>query len=504
MPFAILLQYLRQTFFLSLGVCFFSALLGITQALFIVFFDFKGKKFLEWALILPFLFPPYILAYLYTDFFEYAGIFQSFLRELFGWQSKADYWFPQIRGMGGAIFVLTLSFYPYLYLIVRNAMLQQSATLLQAGQLLGYNFWQNFYRLILPTIKKSIFLGIIVVLIHCLHDFGVVEYFSVYTLSLGIFDLWLNRGDLPSAAILSSVLMFFFLFVVLLENKMNIKTQKIEAHHIYSGKKKECLPYLSYIIGGIYFLPVFFGFLFPIGILLFYAFSNYSSLLEVDFWMALLNSLKVATLATMMTICISFLLAYNTQKIENKKVASLASITILSYALPGTVLSIGFILLTTQLDQWLNLLWGNFFGTSLGLVFSGSLTALIFAYGIKFCALSQSIFGESLAGVTPSLDASGRNLGHYNFRILKNIYLPILNKEIIVVSLILFIEIIRELPLTLILRPIGFDTLAIYLYQFASDEMIEKTAIASLFIVAISAIPIGIICYSLKKDRDPI
>ena len=172
--------------------------------------------------------------------------------------------------------------------------------------------------------------------------------------------------------------------------------------------------------------------------------------------------------------------------------------------MPGTVLSIGFILLTTQLDQWLNLLWGNFFGTSLGLVFSGSLTALIFAYGIKFCALSQSIFGESLAGVTPSLDASGRNLGHYNFRILKNIYLPILNKEIIVVSLILFIEIIRELPLTLILRPIGFDTLAIYLYQFASDEMIEKTAIASLFIVAISAIPIGIICYSLKKDRDPI
>ena len=146
---------------------------------------------------LPLGFPPYILAYLLQIFLN-SWNFQSFLREFFGWQSKADYWFPQIRGMGGAIFVLTLSFYPYLYLIVRNAMLQQSATLLQAGQLLGYNFWQNFYRLILPVSKKSIFLGLIVILIHCLHDFGAVEHFSVYTLSLGIFDLWLNRGNLPS------------------------------------------------------------------------------------------------------------------------------------------------------------------------------------------------------------------------------------------------------------------------------------------------------------------
>ena len=402
LPFAILLQYLRQTFFLSLGVCFFSALLGITQALFVVFFDFKGKKFLEWALILPFLFPPYILAYLYTDFFEYAGIFQSFLREFFGWQSKADYWFPQIRGMGGAIFVLTLSFYPYLYLIVRNAMLQQSATLLQAGQLLGYNFWQNFYRLILPVSKKSIFLGLIVILIHCLHDFGAVEHFSVYTLSLGIFDLWLNRGNLPSAAILSSVVMFFFLFVVLLENKINPKTQKIEANNLYTGKKKEFSLYLSYLVGVTCFLPIFFGFLLPIGILLFYAFSNYSSLLERDFWIALLNSFKIATLATLVTLCISFLLAYFRRKIENKKIDALANVTILSYALPGTVLSIGFILLSSQLDQWLNLFWASFFGSNVGLVFSGSLIMLIFAYSVKFCTLSQSIFGESLTGITYS------------------------------------------------------------------------------------------------------
>ncbi len=501
LPFAIFLHYLKQTLFLCLGVCFFSALLGIAQALFVVFFDFKGKKFLEWALVLPFLFPPYILAYLYTDFFEYSGIFQSFLRELFGWQSKADYWFPQIRGIGGAIFVLTLSFYPYLYLIVRSAMLKQSAVLLQAGQLLGYNFWQNFYRLILPIVKKSIFLGLIVILIHCLHDFGAVEHFSVYTLSLGIFDLWLNRGNLPSAAILSSMLMVFFLFVVLLENKINPKNKKIEADNLYTGKKKEFPPYLDYIIVSICFLPVFFGFLFPVGILLFYAFSNYSSLLEIDFWVALLNTLKVATLATLITLCISFLLAYNAQKIENKKVDSLTTATVLSYALPGTVLSIGFILLNHQLDQWLNLLWGSFFGNNIGLVFSGSLITLIFAYAIKFCALSQSIFGESLTGITPSLDASGRNLGYRNFRILKNIYLPILNKEIVTVFLILFVEIVRELPLTLILRPIGFDTLAIYLYQFASDEMIEKTAVASLFILAISAIPVVLIGYSIKKNK---
>ena len=309
--------------------------------------------------------------------------------------------------------------------------------------------------MILPVVKKSIFLGLIVILVHCLHDFGAVEHFSIYTLSLGIFDLWLNRGDLPSATTLSSVLMFVFLFVVLLENKINPKTQKIETNNLYTGNKKEFSPCLSYVVGGICFLPVFFGFLLPIGILLFYAFSNYSSLLETDFWIALLNSFKIATLAAFITLCISFLLAYFRRKIENKNIDSLATITILSYALPGTVLSIGFILLTRQLDQWLNLLWGGVFGNSVGLVFSGSLVILIFAYSVKFCALSQSIFGESLTGITPSLDASGRNLGYRNFRILKNIYLPILNKEIITIFLILFVEIVRELPLTLILRPIG-------------------------------------------------
>ena len=167
--------------------------------------------------------------------------------------------------------------------------------------------------------------------------------------------------------------------------------------------------------------------------------------------------------------------------------------------MPGTVLSIGFILLSSQLDQWLNLFWASFFGSNVGLVFSGSLIMLIFAYSVKFCTLSQSIFGESLTGITYSLDASGRNLGYRNFRILKNIYLPILNKEIVIIFLILFVEIIRELPLTLILRPIGFDTLSTYLYQFASDEMIEKTAIASLFILAMSIIPVGGVCYSIKK-----
>lgn len=497
-PLTIVWEYLKQTFWLCLGVSFFTNVLGITFSILIVFFEFKGKKILEWALILPFMFPAYILAYIYTDFFEYSGFLQTFLREIFGWQSKADYWFPEIRGMGGAIFTLSICFYPYIYIITRSAFYNQSTAIIQTGQLLGKNFIQTLLLLILPLTKKSIFLGLIIVVVHCIQDFGTVEYFSVYTISLGIYDLWLNRGDFATASLLSSILMLGIFSLVLMETKLTPKTKNIENQYLYLGQLKQFTPFVSYLLGIFCFIPVILGFLLPSTILIFYTIQNYTILQKLFFWQIAFNSIKVAFLATSITLFLSFIVTYIWQKL-NRSFDFVCKSTILGYSLPSTVLAIGIILATTSLDYFINNIWKYFFDYQLGLLFSGSILILILAYTIKFFVIPQSIFVNSIELVTPSIDASGRNLGYYNFRIVKNIYLPIMNKGTISAALILFVEIIKELPISLILRPVGFENLATYLYQFASDEMIEKAAAVALFIILIGSIPLILLCLSLIK-----
>ena len=492
----ILWEYIKQTFWLCLAVSFFSLLLGIFSSLLVTFFEFKGRKFLEWALILPFMFPAYILAYFYTDFFEYSGFLQEFLRKLFSWQTKADYWFPEIRGMGGAIFTLTLALYPYVYIITRNNFSTYSETILQSGQLLGKSFWQNLFSLILPLSKKSIFLSFIIIIVHCLQDFGTVEYFSIYTFSLGIYDLWLNRGNFTGATALASILMLGVLFLVLLENKIAPQNYNINHKHIYQGRRIKLGAFQSSLAVIFCSSLIIIGFILPASLVIYYSFLNYTTFTQVLFWQALFSSLQLAILATFFIIALSFILAYMRQRANATYCNIVFKTTILGYALPGTVLAIGIVLVTTKLDIWLN----NFFPNSqLGLLFSASIITIIFAYLARFFVIPQSIFGNSMLLVTPSLDGSGRNLGYANFRILKNIYLPIINKGVLSAFLILFVEIIKELPLTLILRPLEFETLATLLYQFASDEMVEKAAVIALAIVLISSLPVLFICLTIRK-----
>lgn len=498
---AIFFVYLQQSLLLGVGVCLLALFLGLSSAIFVTLFEFPGRRILEWVLILPFVLPSYILAYIYTDFLEYAGFLQTLLRTLFGWESKADYWFPEIRSLGGAIFILGFSLYPYLYLVIRKSLASQSETILQSGQLLGYNLLQNIFVLVIPLSKKSIFLGLLVVLIHTIHDFGVVEYFSVYTFSLGIYDLWFQQGNFIAASYLASLIILAIFLLVLLDSYFNVSEQGLTNSNFYQRKKIKPKLWLSYLIFFFCFFIVFIGFFLPAGILFYYAISYHQSLWELEFWSAVWNSIQVGVVTVICVLVFSSLFVYLLQRIQSKswKLASIT--TILSYALPSTIFSIGMVLFAKYFDLSINFLSEGIFGKNLGLVLGGSFFILVVAYSIKFFGVAQSILGESMLLITPSLDASGRSLGYYNIRILKNIYLPIAHKGVLTAGIILFVDIIRELPLTLILRPVGWNSLAIHIYQYASDEMLEKTAVSALFILLISFIPTAIFCYNISRQK---
>ena len=496
----IFFEYFKQTVLLGLGVCFLSLFFSLTSAIFVTFFDFPFRKTLEWALIFPFVLPSYLLAYIYTDFFEYAGFFQTFLRQLFSWESKADYWFPEIRSLTGAIFVLSLSLYPYLYLVVRKAFQNQSQTILQSGRLLGYGFWKNIFSLLLPLSKKSIFLGIVIVFTHTINDFGVVEYFSVYTFSLGIYDLWFQRGDFLAASYLATMMIGLLFFLVLLDSHLHLSVKKISEYVYYhkriKPKKKYAILFFLFC-----FSLVFLGTLFPAATLIYNSFLNYSALFNAYFWKIVGNSIFLATITALIILLCSFFIVYLYQRLKENNFSFFMATTILGYALPGTVLSIGIVLFASYFNNTINEIWFFFFSERLGLVLGGGISILIFAYSIKFFAVAQSILGESFLLITPSLDSSGRTLGYYNIRILKNIYLPIAKKGFWTAFIILFVDIIRELPLTLILRPPAFDTLASYLYQYASDEAFEKASLGALFILLISSLPIILISSSFREKK---
>ena len=492
--------YLVETLLLGFGVCTLCLLIALMSAIFVSFFSFPARKILEWALILPFIIPTYILAYTYTDFLEFSGFLQTALRSFFNWQNKSDYWFFEIRSLQGAIFILSFSLYPYLYLLLRKALATQPENILQAGQLLGKNFFHNIFYLLIPLIKKNLFLGLLIIFVHTIQDFGVVEYFAVYTFSLGIYDLWFQRGNFAAASLLASLVACFIFALVLLDSYLNKNVKRTTNYNFYQRKRIRPSSFVAWSMFAFCFLIIFLGFLLPTGILIYYAILNYQTLQELEFWIALKNSLQVSFLAIIFILLFSFLFVYFLQRIQQKFWNTITNSTILNYALPSTILAVGIVFLAQYANSMINFFSDKFFSQNLGLVFGG-LFLLVLAYFFKFFSLSQSVLGESMFLITPSLDSSGRNLGYYSIKIIKNIYFPIARKGFFLTMIILFVDIMRELPLTLILRPVSWNSLSTYIYRFSSLEMLEKTAIPALVLVFIGLVPAAIFSYQINKQK---
>jgi iron(III) transport system permease protein len=494
--------YITTTLLLMIGVGLGTLIIGVGTAWLVSMCLFPGKRIFEWALLLPMAMPAYVIAYLYTDILEYAGPVQVFLRDIFDWTSKRDYWFPEIRSLGGAISMMTLVLYPYVYLLSRAAFMEQSICVLEASRVLGRGPVRSFFSVALPLARPAIIIGLSLVLMETLNDFGTVDFFAVSTFTLGIYDVWLNMNNVAGAAQLANVLLVFVVVLVLAER---FARRKKRFHH--TTTKYKALP--GYRLEGrtralamvACALPVIFGFLLPAGILVGYAFIHFETAMNADFLSYAFNSFSLSALAAVLAVAIGIFMAYGVRLRNERLLKVMVRLASLGYAIPGAVLAVGILVTLGALDNGIDSFMRRTFDISTGLLFSGTIAAVTFGYLVRFLALSFGSVEASLAKVTPSMDGAARSLGHGAFGALRRVHLPMIRGSILMASMMVFVDCMKELPLTIILRPFNFHTLATFVHQYASDEQLGEASLAALSIVGFGILPVIVLSLAITRSR---
>ncbi|GAA0789142.1 ABC transporter permease [Marinobacterium sediminicola] len=495
--------YVKTTLLLLAGVGSLSVIIGVGTAWLVTMCNFPGRRIFEWALLLPFAMPAYLIAYLYTDLLEYAGPVQSFLRELFGWQTAQDYWFPEIRSLGGAISMLTLVLYPYVYLLSRASFLEQSMSIRDASRIFGCSPMQSFYRVSLPVARPAVAVGLSLVSMETLNDFGTVDYFAVKSLSAGIYDAWLNMGNLGAAAQIATLMLVFVIMLISLERIARSRQKQFNASDRFRSIDRYSLsPVRSALATLACALPVLLGFLIPFMVLGNYALPRLDQFTEADFLAHASHSFTLSALAALLTVAVAVILAYSKRLYPGFKSLALATrLSSLGYALPGAVLAIGVIIPLAAFDNSIDAFMREHFGFGTGLLLSGTPFAIVFAYCVRFLAVSSGSVESSLAKVTPSMDMASRSLGMNPLQTLRKVHLPLIRGGLLTALLVVFVDGMKELPATLILRPFNYDTLATYVYQYASDEMLETSALAALLIVLVGIVPVILLSRTITSTR---
>lgn len=498
----VLFGYVERTLILIAGLGFGTFILGTGTAWLVTMCRFPGRGIFNWALVLPLAVPTYILAFVFTDQLEYAGNLQVALREIFGWRNRQDYWFPEIRSMGGAITVMTLVLYPYVYLLARAAFLEQSVCVLEVSRTLGKNAWQCFWQVALPLARPAIVVGMTLAMMEALNDFGTVDFFGVKTFTAGIYDVWLNMDNISGAAQLASVLMIFVVVLVVLE-RMARRGQRY--HH--TSTKVQALP--SYQLRGwraglaVAFcaLPILLGFVLPASVLTSYAIVFFEVTLKADYLTITLNSILLSASAAVAAVAIGLVLAYGLRMGEGPLPRAAVRFASIGYAVPGAVLAIGVIVPMAALDNTIDHFSERVFGISTGLLLSGTVVAILYGYLTRFLALSFGTVEAGLGKVSRNMDGAARTLGASPLRAMSRIHFPLIRTSLLTAGLLVFVDCMKELPITIILRPFGYDTLATFVFQYASDELFEESALGALTIVAAGLIPVIILALTSLRTR---
>ncbi|WP_051559814.1 ABC transporter permease [Marinobacterium jannaschii] len=494
--------YISSTLMLITGVGVLAISMGVLSAWLVTMCSFPGKRIFEWALMLPFAVPAYVIAYVYTDLLEYSGPVQIFLRELFGWSSARDYWFPDIRTLGGATLMLALVLYPYIYLLVRASFLEQSNSLRDASRLLGCTPTTSFFRISLPIARPAIAVGLALVSMETINDFGTVDYFAVKTMSAGIYDTWLNMGNLGGSAQIASLTMMFVVLLIVLERFARRRQKQFHASDRYKAIETFQLSGIKgWVATLLCAMPVLLGFLIPVSLLATYASRHLDQLWTEDFLTYASHSFYLSATAALVTILIALLLAYSKRLHQRRSLTAASNFSSLGYAMPGAVLAVGVVIPLAAFDNSVDSFLRAHFDISSGLLLSGTSFAIVFAYSVRFLAVSTGAIESSLNKVTPSMDMASRSLGLTPLQTLIKVHLPLIRGGILSAALVVFVDCMKELPATLILRPFNYDTLATYVYQFASDEMLEESALAALLIVAVGIIPVILLTRTISSTR---
>ncbi len=495
----VLPTYTYNTVILVVGVLSLTFVLGVPCAWLMAMCRLPSEKILQWALVLPLAMPGYIIGYIYTDWFDFAGPVQLFLRELMGWEG-GDYWFPDLRTLSGAITILALVLYPYVYLMCRAAFMEQNVTLLQSARLLKCSPWQSFRRISLPLARPSIAVGLSLVAMEAIGDFGTVNYFAVNTLTTAVYDTWLGYSNLNVAAKISAIILLVIVLLISTE-RYSRRRQKLyqttyssheDARYILKGWKK----YLALIwCWGIVLL----AFVLPLMQLIIYSYHYFIQSWTAEFQHYALNSLKVSLMAAIIAVVIALIMNFNVRVQASRSNIMYSRMGALGYAVPGTVLAIGVMTPVLMADHWINDIADMMELGRPGLVLSGSVFALVFAMVVRFLAVALGAIESGLGKVSPSLDMASRTMGCSSINMLKRVHLPIIRRSILVAGLLVFIESMKELNAALLLRPFNFETLATYVYNFASDEQLELAAMPALLLVLVGLVPLIVINRSLEQ-----
>ena len=488
--------YLYNTFILMLGVGFTTFFIGVSLAWLICKYDFFMRNVIEWALLLPLALPSYIVAYCYTDFFEYSGFLQTSIRELFNFNSPNDYFFPEIRSLGGAIFVISFVLYPYIYLITKVAFKSTPSSLFELAELNGKN---QFYYVALPLAKPAIIAGLSLVLMETVSDFGTVDFFAVETITLGIFNLWLGMNNLAGASQLA-LIGFFFIMILLAFELSARKKQKFNDTKIrgYNGLNQKIPIHQNIFIFFICVIPIIFGFIIPVLILLENSISYFDIQNLHNLILITKNSFFISFVATVIIILTTILLTIGLKFQGFKGLSFLSTIAGIGYAFPGVILALGSLFFVSSLETSINALL-LFLDINQNLVLIGSFYILIFTYVCRFNAVAFGAINSGINRLPPNMVEASLTLGNSFWYSLKKVLFPIIKPSILTAAILTFVDIVKELPITLLLRPLNFETLATYVYQFASDEMLGRASAAALIIVLIGLIPILFINNLMSK-----
>ncbi len=484
-----LAAYAWNTALLLLAVAWGVVSMGVLSAWLVTAYRFPGRDVLEWALMLPLAMPAYVMAYAYTDWLQFTGPVQSLLRDLTGWGAR-EYWFPEIRSLFGAAVMLSFALYPYVYLIARTAFHEMPRSAIEAARLAGHGPWGAFFRVAVPLARPAIAAGASLALMETLADFGTVSYFAVEVFTLGIFKAWFSMGDVVAAAQLSSCLLGFVILVLALERASRGRA----AYHSVAPRKPTPAHSLSGAPAAFALVacaaPVLFGFVLPSVLLATLAWDEKAAYLGARFVALVANSFSVAGLTALIAVVFGALMAYAVRLTRSRWVGAANRVAALGYAVPGAVVAVGILVPLGRLDNLLAEAIETTFNVKTGLLLTGTLAALIYAYLVRLLAVALQTTEAGLAKITPSMDHAARSLGASAGATLARVHVPLLAGSLATAALLVFVDVLKELPATFALRPFNFDTLAIEAYNLAKDERLAEAAVPAIVIVAVGLLPV--------------
>ena len=495
----VLLKYIVNTLLLMIGVSISVLILGVGAAWLVSRYEFTGRKLYDWLLMLPAACPAYLVAYAYTDFFEYAGPVQNILRTFFGWQNAQQYWFPEIRSLGGAIFVMSFVLYPYVYILARTSFLKSPSSFYEVAKLYNKN---TFFSVGLPLARPAIIAGLALVCMEVISDFGTVEFFTVETLTLGIFNVWLGMNNLVAASQIAIVAFIFVIALLFIEIKSRASKKYSDSTQRQTNQNKIQLPKFKSLICAIFcMVPVFLGFILPILLLFSHSLKTSYHQDWIKLSRVVLDTLMIAGIGSISIIIISSLtaiIAFYKGKSFLNKFTDLAST---GYAFPGTMLAIGILVFIGLIDNFYSVIASGIFGNFNSGVLSGTILVLILAYVVRFQAVGYGSIRSGVTQIPNNLIDASYMMGKPFNEIIRKVVFPLIRTSIIAGGLLAFVDIMKELPMTLLLRPFNFETLATYTYQFAHDELIEQASLPALLIILAGLIPVIIMNKYLREIK---